>query len=202
MTDLLLWTDIETTGLNEVEDTLLEVGMRVTDWTGSNVARTVQPSDTPILLAGFTQGVDRLRVEPAQQKRFDRTNRRPIQTGTNQQGHARLGTPHTGSLAARTRIHQRRHRHGRRREPHARRQQRPLRQKMAQPKIQPHTVRPHAPSNHGREQHPRTRPPYEPGTVLQRTQENHRPSRPTLLGRFDTNVRLLSESRNGSKEQP
>ena len=58
MTDLLLWTDIETTVLNEVEDTLLEVGMRVTDWTGSNVAepfnQVILPSFWPDLRKEWT----------------------------------------------------------------------------------------------------------------------------------------------------
>ena len=33
--DLVVWVDLETTGLNPVEDFVLEIGMRLTDWDGS-----------------------------------------------------------------------------------------------------------------------------------------------------------------------
>lgn len=38
--DLMVWIDLETTGLNPVEDLILEVGFRITNWDGSDeVAR-------------------------------------------------------------------------------------------------------------------------------------------------------------------
>lgn len=47
MSDLILWGDLETTGLNPVEDVVLEIGLRITDRYGEELHRTTSLVWTP-----------------------------------------------------------------------------------------------------------------------------------------------------------